>query len=91
MGGPMFAGGGFPGGGFPGKIDGKGPPQGKGGGGPGPGGMFRSYRYGLDHPAFQGKTLRPGKTLVEIQEERDKAQANQDATLAKAKTTDGAK
>jgi hypothetical protein len=53
--------------------------------------LFRATRYALDHPAFEGKTLKPGKTLVEIQEERDQAQPKQDATLAKAKTADGAK
>jgi pyruvate/2-oxoglutarate dehydrogenase complex dihydrolipoamide acyltransferase (E2) component len=44
--------------------------------------LFRATRYSLDHPAFEGKTLKPGKTLVEIQEEREHAQPNQDATLA---------
>ena len=53
--------------------------------------LFRATRYSLDHPAFEGKTLKPDKTLVEIQEEREHAQPNQDATLAKAKTTDVAK
>ena len=48
--------------------------------------LFRATRYALDYPAFQGRALRPGKTLVEIQEERDRAQGDQDATLAKAKT-----
>ena len=52
--------------------------------------LFRATRYSLDHPALEGKTLKPGKTLVEIQEEREHAQ-DQDATLAKAKTTDVAK
>src|SRR5262249_45921002 len=53
--------------------------------------MFRATRYGLSHPAFEGKTLKPGKTLIEIQEERDQAQSNQDATLATAKPADAAK
>jgi len=48
--------------------------------------MFRATRYTLNHAAFEGKTLEPGKTLVEIQEERDRAQAKQDAALVKAKT-----
>jgi hypothetical protein len=53
--------------------------------------MFRATRYAVNHPAFEGKTLKPGKTLVEIQEERDQAQLNQDAALVKAKTADVAK
>jgi hypothetical protein len=64
FGGPFVAGGGF--GGFPGGGKG-GPGGGKGGpGGGGPGGLFRSYRYGVDHPAFQGKTLTPGKKIEEL-------------------------
>ena len=62
--------GGPPGGGFgppPGGPGGGGP----GGGGPGgpgggPGGIFRSYRYGLDYPAFAGKELKPGRKLEEV-------------------------
>jgi hypothetical protein len=53
--------------------------------------LFRATRYALSHPAFEGKTLKPGKTLVEIQEEREQAQPKQDATLVKAKTPDVAK
>jgi hypothetical protein len=53
--------------------------------------LFRSTRYAMDHPAFEGKTLKPGKTLVEMQEEREQAQPNQDATLVKSKTTDAPK
>src|SRR5262249_1555843 len=53
--------------------------------------LFRATRYALSHPAFEGKPLKPGKTLVEVQEERDHAQSTQDAPLAKAKTADGAK
>jgi len=53
--------------------------------------LFRATRYALNHPAFEGKTLKPGKTLVEIQEEREQAQPKQDATLVKAKTPDVAK
>jgi Spy/CpxP family protein refolding chaperone len=33
--------------------------------------MFRVMRYAVNYPAFEGKTLKPGKTLIEIQEERD--------------------
>ena len=36
------------------------------GGGPGPGGIFRSYRFGMDHPAFQGRKLVPGKKIEEL-------------------------
>jgi hypothetical protein len=53
--------------------------------------MFRATRYAVNHPAFDGQTLKPGKTLVEIQEERDQEQLNQDAALVKAKTADVAK
>jgi hypothetical protein len=53
--------------------------------------MFRATRYAVNHPAFEGKTLKPGQTLVEIQEERDRAQAKQDAALVKTKTADPAK
>ena len=28
--------------------------------------LFRATRYALEHPAFAGKTLKPGKTVVEI-------------------------
>jgi hypothetical protein len=34
-------------------------PRGRGG----PGGLFRSYRYALEYPAFEGKTLVPGEKL----------------------------
>lgn len=34
--------------------------------------LFRATRYGTDHPAFRGRTLVPGKTVVEIQEELEK-------------------
>jgi hypothetical protein len=53
--------------------------------------MFRATRYALNHPAFEGRTLKPGKTLVEIQEEREHAQSIQDAALAKTKTADATK
>jgi hypothetical protein len=53
--------------------------------------LFRATRYSLNHPAFEGKTLKPGKMLVEIQEERDQVRPRQDATLVKAKTPDVAK
>ncbi len=51
--------------------------------------LFRATRYSLDHPAFEGKTLKPGKSLVEIQEEREHPQP--DPAVAKAKTTAEAK
>jgi hypothetical protein len=89
-GGPRFIGGG-PGG--PG-----GPPGGGGPGGPGRGGpqrmgntLFRATRYALDFPAFQGKKLEPGKTLVEIQQELDKPKAKPEADSAKLKTADASK
>jgi hypothetical protein len=46
-----------------------GPPGGGGfaAGGPGgPGGLFRSYRYAIDHPGLVGKDLKPGKKLEEL-------------------------
>ena len=53
--------------------------------------LFRATRYGLNHPAFDGKTLTPGKTLVEIEQDRDLARLNQETNLAKPKTGDPAK
>ena len=53
-----FAGGGF------------GPPGGGGGMGPGGfggGGLFRVYRYGVDHPAFAGKTITPGRRIDDVE------------------------
>ncbi len=52
--------------------------------------LFRATRYGLDHPAFAGRTLKPGKTLVEIEEESDKEKAKADA-VAKVKTAAASK
>jgi hypothetical protein len=52
--------------------------------------LFRATRYALDHPAFAGKTLKPGKTLVEIEEEFDKQKSKADART-KAKTAAGSK
>lgn len=37
--------------------------------------LFRFTRYAIDHPAFAGRSLVPGKTLVEIEEEFDKQKA----------------
>ena len=33
----------------------------------GPGGLFRSYRYGADLPAFAGKDLKPGPKIEELE------------------------
>lgn len=43
-------------------------PGGPGRGGP-PGGasLFRAYRFAIDHPAFAGRKLAPGKSLEELQ------------------------
>lgn len=49
--------------------------------------LFRATRYALDHPAFAGRTLVPGKTLVEIEEEFDRQKAAQEAA---AKAADAA-
>jgi hypothetical protein len=55
-------------------------------GGPPKGGntLFRALRYPADHPAFASRTLTPGKTLVEIEEEAAKERAAAEAA-AKAK------
>ncbi len=50
--------------------------------------LFRATRYALDHPAFAGKTLTPGKRLVEIEEEFDKQKSKTEAG-AKAKPASG--
>ncbi len=52
--------------------------------------LFRATRYALDHPAFAGRTLTPGKTLVEIEEEFDEEKSKTDAG-AKAKSPSGSK
>jgi hypothetical protein len=52
--------------------------------------LFRATRYALDHPAFAGRTLKPGKTLVELEEEFDKQKSKADAG-AKAKTAASSK
>ncbi len=61
--------------------------------GPGPGGpprtgntLFRATRYEMNHPAFNGRTIAPGKTLVEIQQELDNPQSNQKANSANPKS-----
>jgi hypothetical protein len=43
------------------------------GGLPGSAPVFRAYRYGVDDPALADKDLTPGKTLVEIAEEKKTA------------------
>jgi hypothetical protein len=35
-------------------------------GGGGPGGLFRSYRFEADHPAFKGRELTPGKKIEDL-------------------------
>lgn len=57
-------------GGFGGGPGGPGGPM---GGPPGGTSVFRVYRYAIDYPAFAGKDLTPGKTLVEIVDEEEKA------------------
>lgn len=45
-----------------------GPGGGRGGfTGPTPTSLFRSYRFGPDHPALAGKELKPGKTIEEME------------------------
>jgi hypothetical protein len=67
--GPDGKGGGRPGGppaGGPG-----GPPPGRGGPPRMGNTLFRATRYALDYPAFAGRTMKSGKTLVELQREMD--------------------
>jgi hypothetical protein len=55
--------------------------------------LFRATRYAINHPAFAGRVLVPGKTLVEIEAEFDKqkAEAAAAAKAASAAATDGGK
>jgi hypothetical protein len=50
--------------------------------------LFRATRYPLDHPAFAGRTLKPGKTLVESQQELDRPKQNQVSTSSKPQSVD---
>ncbi|HWB11743.1 MAG TPA: aryl-sulfate sulfotransferase [Pirellulales bacterium] len=43
--------------------------------------LFRATRYALNHPAFSGRTLEPGRTLVEIEEEFDRQKPQADASV----------
>jgi hypothetical protein len=54
-----------------------GPPR--GGGGPTGSSLFRAYRYGLDFPGLADKVLKPGQTLVEVAEAKDKARLAKEA------------
>jgi hypothetical protein len=51
---------------------------------PGSAAVFRAYRYGVDYPAFAGKDMTPGRTLVELVNEekndRDNGAEADDAT-----------
>ncbi len=53
--------------------------------------LFRATRYALNYPAFTGRTIKPGKTLVEIQKELDKPQPNKETISANPKTADASK
>jgi hypothetical protein len=53
--------------------------------------LFRSLRYALDYPAFHGRTLKPGKTLVEIQQDLDKAKPSKETVSEKSRTADASK
>ncbi|HEV3342003.1 MAG TPA: hypothetical protein VG125_16670, partial [Pirellulales bacterium] len=46
--------------------------------------LFRATRYAVNHPAFTGRTLEPGKTLVEIEEELDKQKSEAGASAKAA-------
>jgi hypothetical protein len=37
--------------------------------------VFRVYRYAADYPGLAGRDLTPGKTLVEIIDEQEKAKS----------------
>jgi hypothetical protein len=69
-------------------------PAGRGGGGgqrrPQGNTLFRATRYALNHPAFAGKSLEPGKTLLDLAAESDKEIADEDAA-AKTKTASAAR
>jgi hypothetical protein len=65
--------------------------------GPGPGGppragntLFRATRFALDFPAFRGKVLKPGKTLVEAAQDVDNPRPARETTPANPKTADAA-
>lgn len=53
--------------------------------------LFRATRYALDHPAFAGRTLTPGKTLVELQQELDRPQPTKETRSEKLKTADASR
>ena len=36
--------------------------------------LFRAYRYGPDFPGLAGKTLKPGKTIEEMEAQKKKAE-----------------
>ncbi|HEV3024742.1 MAG TPA: hypothetical protein VGX76_19835, partial [Pirellulales bacterium] len=42
--------------------------------------LFRATLYAVNHPAFAGRTLEPGKTLVEIDEEFDRQKSEAGAS-----------
>jgi hypothetical protein len=48
--------------------------------------LFRALRYPLEYPAFHGRTLKPGKTLVEIQRELDKSKLKKESLSANSRT-----
>jgi hypothetical protein len=48
--------------------------------------LFRATRYALNDPAFHGRSLKPGKTLVEVQQDLDKAKSSKETISAKSRT-----
>lgn len=52
--------------------------------------LFRATRYALNHPAFAGRTIEPGKSLVELEEEFDRQKADADVSAKAAATTPAA-
>jgi hypothetical protein len=57
------------------------------GGVPGSAGVFRAYRYGVNYPALVDKDLMPGKTLVEIADEK-KSAANSTSAASRERQQD---
>src|SRR5262249_38633463 len=53
--------------------------------------LFRATRYALNHPAFAGRTLTPGKTPVEVQRDLEKAQPEKDTKSPKLKPVDASR
>jgi len=53
--------------------------------------LFRATRYALNHPAFNDRTITPGKSVLEVQQEIESAQKNKKGNSAQTKTPDTSK